>query len=150
MQKLFSKFFFSKNNQILTEFFFKYKKIAKIIFKIFLKNFSYGNFFLQIFFWWKFFLSNFFWRKFFFSQKYFFEDFFHNIFANFFCIWCLLNNVFCEIFYSKFCLLRIFLCCNFEIFFPIFFQRWTWIPNLKMLAYYLPNRQRIYYIKSIL
>ena len=124
--KIFS-VFFSKTNRISTEFFFKYKKIAKIIFKIFSKFFFFRKFFSTNFFLWKFLLSNFFWRTFFFSQKYFCENFFHNIFANFFCIWCLQNNVFCEIFYSKFCLLRIFLFCNFgvqkkkcEFFFCIF------------------------------
>ena len=81
----------------------------------FSKIFLYENIFPQIFFWWKFLLSNFFWRKFFFSQKYFCQDFFHNIFANFFCIWCLRNNVFCGIFYSKFCLLRFLLFCNFGV-----------------------------------
>ena len=105
--------------------------------------FFYENFFLQIFFWWKFLLSNFLWRKFFFSQKYFCEDFFHNIFANFFCIWCLRNNIFCEIFYSNFCLLRIFSFCNFglrkkncKLFLQFFFQRWTWMPNLKMFLFW--------------
>ena len=63
---------FSKINRILTKFFFKYKKNAKIIFKIlfeffFAKNFFYKSFFLQIFFLGTFFLQNFFWRKFFFS-----------------------------------------------------------------------------------
>ena len=80
--------------------FSKIKKLQKLFSKFFSiffsKHFFYEHFFLQIFFWWKFFLSNFFWRKFIFSPKYFF------------CIWCLRNNVFCEIFYSKFCLLRIF------------------------------------------
>ena len=98
--KIFLDFSF-ETNRISTEFFSEYKKISKIIFKIFFefffsKNFFYENLFLPIFFWWKFCLSNFFWRKFFFSQKYFF------------CIWCLRDNVFCEIFYLKFCLLRIF------------------------------------------
>ena len=107
--KIFS-IFFSKINRIPTEFFFKYEKISKIIFKIlfeffFSENFFYEHFFLEIFFWW----------KFFFSQKYFCEDFFHNIFTNFFCIWCLRNNVYCENFYSKLCLLRIFLFCNFGV-----------------------------------
>ena len=47
---------FSKINRIPTEFFFKYEKISKIIFKIlfeffFSENFFYENFFLEIFFW---------------------------------------------------------------------------------------------------
>ena len=75
-----------------------------------------GNFY-------KFFSTNFFLVKIFFIEfflakafpftKIFLRRFFHNIFANSFCIWCLRNNVFCEIFYLKFCLLRIFLFCNF-------------------------------------
>ena len=140
MQKI-SKIF-SHIDRISNDFFFKYKKIAKIIFKIFfeffLQTFFSTNFFLV-----KIFLLNFFWRKFFFSQKYFCEDFFHNIFANFFCISCLRNNVFCEIFYSKFCLLRVFLFCNFGVrkknctfFLRFFFQRWTWIPHLKMFLFW--------------
>ena len=63
----------------------------QVVWKMFLQWFFSTNFFL-----WKFFLSNFFWRNFFFSQEYFF------------CIWCLRNNVFYEIFYLKFCLLQIF------------------------------------------
>ena len=110
----------------MTDFFFGSKKFAKIIFKIFffskLTEFQPNFFLIKIifkiffeFFFLKNFFIEFFWRKFFFSQKYFCEDFFHNILANFFCIWCLRNNVFCEIIYSKFCLLRIFLCCNFGV-----------------------------------
>ena len=94
MQKLFSNifdFFFRK----LTEFPFKYKKIAKIILNFF-PNFLFEKFFSTFFFGEHFFYRIFFWRKFFFSQKYFC------------CIWCLRNKVFCEIFYSKLCLLRIF------------------------------------------
>ena len=111
----------------MTDFFFKNKKISKIIFKIFFdffffrkltefqlnflsnikklpklflqffsiffsKNFFYVNFFLQIFFLVKIFISNFFfWENFFFHRN--------------------ISFVFdvSEIFYSKFCLLRI--CC---------------------------------------
>ena len=89
----------------------------------------------------KIFLIEFFLTKIFLFTKIFLRRFFHNIFANFFCIWCLRNNVFCEIFYSKFCLLRILLFLNFgvrkkKLFFAIFFQRWTWIPNLKMFLFW--------------
>ena len=123
MQKLFSKFFrffFSKINRILTEFFSNIKKLPKL-FNNFFSNFFFEKFFLRklfstkFFVQWKFLLSNFFWRKFFFSQKYSCENFFRNIFANFFCIWYLRNNVFCGIVYSKFCLLRFFLFCNFGV-----------------------------------
>ena len=90
----------------------------------------FSNFFFEQIFSYKFFFGeNLFHKIFFFSQKYFCEDFFHNIIANFFCIWCLRNNVCCEIFYSKFCLLRIFLFCysgvrkkKLEISFAIFFS----------------------------
>ena len=98
----------------LTEFFFKYEKIAKVIFKMFRFFFSNKIFYEHFFFGENFFIE-FFLAKIFFSQKYFSEDFFHNIFSNFFCIWYLRNNVFCEIFYSEFCLLRIFLFCNFSV-----------------------------------
>ena len=117
-------------------------------FQIFFEFFFSKNFFTKIFFYKFFFGDNFFyrfffWRKFFFSQKYLCEDFFLNIFGNFFCIWCLRNNVFCEIFYPKFCLSRIFWFCNFGVrkknckfFLRFFFQRWSWIPNLKMFLFW--------------
>ena len=84
---LFSIFF-----RILTEFFFNYKNIDKIIFQIFFNIFFF--FFFEKLFLCKFFLSYFFWRKFFFPQKYFCKDFYHNIFADFFCIWCLRSFLF--------------------------------------------------------
>ena len=90
-----------------------YKNTRWISFCHILENFY--KFFSTNFFLVKIFFIEFFWRKFFFSQKYFCEDFFHNIFANSFCIWCLRKNVFCEVFYLKFCLLRIFLFCNFGV-----------------------------------
>ena len=96
-------------NRLLTDFFFKNKKIAKIIFKMFLLFFSkidristefsfkYKKIAKIIFLFTKIFLRRFF-------KKYFRE------FPSY-----LRNDVFCEIFYSKFCLLRIFLFCNFGV-----------------------------------
>ena len=111
-QKLFSKlfrFFFSKINRISIEFFFKYKKIAKIILKFFVEFFFFKKictniFFYKFFFWWKFLVSNFSFHK--------------NISAKiFFTIFSRISFVFdvCEILYSKFCLLRFFLFCNFGV-----------------------------------
>ena len=136
--KIFFDFFFSKINRF---FFSNIKKFPKLILKFF-SNFFFRKFFFPIlfpttfflskiffieFFWRKYFLSNFFGEIFVFSQKFFCKDIFHNIFTNFFCIRCLRNNVFREIFYSKFCLLRIFMFCNFgvrkKIFLRFFFQR---------------------------
>ena len=170
--KWFSNFFFSKNffyenyfeffyYRISTEIFFKYKKIAKIIFKIFFEIFFLEKFFLRkfvsnfffekffsrkvfatnFFFCWKFLLWNFFWWKFFFSQKYFCEDCFHNIFANFFCIWCLRNNVFCGI------LLFVlqFWCMekkNKKIFFAIFFSATN--VNTKFENFSFPKKSKIF------
>ena len=121
--KIFFDFFF-ENELNFNRLFFQVLKNCQNYCLNFFRIFFFRNFFLR-----KFFSKNFVWRKFFFSQKYFCEDFFHNIFGNFFCIWCLRNNVFCEIFYSKLCLLRIFLLCNFSvrkkkfyIFFAIFFS----------------------------
>ena len=107
MQKLFSKFFrffYSTINRNSTEFFFKNKKIAKIIFKIFFefffsKNFFYENFFLQIFFWWKFILSNFFLAKIFLFTKIFLRRLFSQYFREF--LWYLM--------FAKSCILRNFL-----------------------------------------
>ena len=108
----------------------------------------YGIFFMKIcihkfFFLVKIVIIEFFLSKIFLFTKIFLRRFFHNIFANLFCIWCLRNNVFGEIFYSKFCLLRIFSFCNFGVqkknckfFLRFLFQRWTWIPNLKMFLFW--------------
>ena len=109
--KIFFDFFFRKLTEFQLNFFSNIKKLPKLFlnfFRIIFSKLFYENFFLQIFFGENFFYRIFFWRKFFFLQKYFCEDFFHNIFANFFCFWCLWNNVFCEIFYSKFWLLPFF------------------------------------------
>ena len=110
----------------LTEFqsnYFKYKKNCQNYFlnffeKIFLRKFFPTNFFLV-----KFFLSNFFWRKFLFSQKCFCDDFFHNIFANFFCIRCLpkffiRNFAYCEFFVLQYWSTE----KKLSIFFAIFFS----------------------------
>ena len=102
-------FFFRKLTEFQPIFFLNIKKLPKLFKKIFffekffLRNFLSTNFFLV-----KIFIIEFFWRRFFFSHKYFCENFYHSIFANFFCIRCVHNNVFCEIFHSKFWLLRIF------------------------------------------
>ena len=64
MQKLFSTFFFSKINRISTEFFFKYWKITKIIFKIFFEYFT-----------------KIFTYKFFFGENFFYRYFFGEIFS---------------------------------------------------------------------
>ena len=66
---IFFNFFFSKINRILTEFFLKYKKIAKIILNKFSENFFYENLFLQIFFLAKIFFIEFFLAKFFLFTK---------------------------------------------------------------------------------
>ena len=98
-----------------------WKKVKFFFYEKFFSNFFLRNVFCTKIISYKFFFfgENFNYRIFFgenfFSQKYFCEDFFHNIFAHFFCIWCLRNNVFCGIFYSKFCLLRFFLFCNFGV-----------------------------------
>ena len=120
--------FFSKINRICTEFFFKYKKIAKIIIKIFFE---------------KIFLSNFFWRKFVFSQNYFCEIFF-TIFSR-------IDFVFdvCEIMYFAKFFIRNFAYCEFFCFaflvygkknckflLRFFFQWWTSMPNLKMFLFW--------------
>ena len=117
--------FFSKINRISTEFFFKYKKIDKLIFKIFLfRKIFFTKIFFEFFFFRKFFFTNIVFYKFFFGEHFYDRIFFgenlpfhknisvkivFTIFSRiFFSIWCLRNNVFCEIFYSKFYLLRIF------------------------------------------
>ena len=130
-------FFFENEPKFNRIFFSNIKKFARIIFKKFFEFFFSTNFFFYKFFLVKIFIMNFSWQKFFFLQKYFCENFFHIIFANLFCILCLRNNVFCEIFYSKFRLLRIFLFCNFglrkkklQIFFAIFFS--AMIVNTKV------------------
>ena len=123
-ENFFRKFFFMKfllwkifSNKFFYENFYRTIFFMKIFFeqfflwKFFSKNLFYENFFCPMKFFFvnvfvflrKIFYIEFFGRKFFFSQKYFF------------CIWRLWNNVLCEIFYSKFCLLRIFLFCNFGV-----------------------------------
>ena len=150
MQKLFATFFsifFRKLTEFQPNFFSSIKKLPKLFLKFFSNFFFSKNFFYEFFstnfFLVKIFFIVFFWRKFFFSQKYFCEIFFHIIFANFFCIWYLQNNVFCEIFYSKFCLLQIVCFAilvygkkNVNFFCDFFFQQWTWIPNLKMFLFW--------------
>ena len=138
--------FFSKITEFQPNFFSNIKKLPKLLLTFFSIFFP-KNFFMDIFFYKCYFGENFviefFWRKFVFSQNYLCEDFFHNIFANFVWIWCLRNNVFCRMFYSKLCLLRIFLFCNFgvrknncQFFLRFFFQRWTRMPNLKMFLFW--------------
>ena len=86
LRKLFSKFFsifFSKINRISTDFFSNMKKIDKIIILEFLNYKFFSKFFDEIFFF----------------PKIFLRRFFRNNFGNFFCIRCLRNNVFSEIFY---------------------------------------------------
>ena len=138
--------FFSNINRISTEFFFKYKKIAKFIFKIFFDFFSKFFFtktlFYKFFFGENFFIE-FFCRKFFFSQKYFCEDFF--------TILSRISFVFdvCEIMYLAKFFIRNFAYCEFfcfailvyrkrncKFFLRFFFQRWTWIPNLKIFLFW--------------
>ena len=124
--KIFAIFFFSKNNRILTEFFFKYKKIAKISFKIvseFIcsKDFFYENFFLQIFFLVKIFFFQFFLGENFFYPIFFGENFsFHkNISATiFFTIFSRISFVFdvCEIMYFTQFFIRNFAYCDFFCF----------------------------------
>ena len=131
----------------LTDFFFKNKKIAKIILKMFFefffsKNFLYENFFLQIFFWWKFLLSNFFGENF---------SFHKNISAKiFFTIFSRISFVFdfCEIMYFAKFLIHNFAYWDFcfailvygilvrNFWLRFFCQRRTWIPNLKMFLFW--------------
>ena len=118
-------------------------------FKIQNKKNCYKKIFLPIFFWCKFFLSNFFLRKFFFLQKYFCEDFFHNIFANFFCIWWLRNNVFCEIFIWNFAYCELFCFAilvqgkkKLWIFFAIFFSAMN--VNTKFEIFYFLKKSKIF------
>ena len=106
-------------------------------------NFFFEKFFSTIFFLEKIFIIEFFLANIFFTKIFLRRFFSLYIRENFFCIWCLRNNVFCDIFYSKFCLLRIFLFCNFGVrkkntkfFLRFFFQRWTWIPNLKIFLFW--------------
>ena len=128
----FSKNFFSLKILFWWKFFLVINFISKNFYlkNFFSKNFYLNNFFwwkfflVQIFFWWTFFLSNFFWWKFFFLQKYFCEEFL-TIFSRISYVFRICEiNLFCEIFYSKFCL-RIFLFCNISAkivnFFAIFF-----------------------------
>ena len=117
---------------------FKNKKIAKIIFKIFLifsrkLNEFQPNFFsnikklpkLFLKFFRKIFFTKFFFYKFFSGENLYYGIFFgqnlsfhKNISAKIvFTIFSQISFVFdvCEIFYSKFCVLRIFLFCNFGV-----------------------------------
>ena len=113
----FFRFILSKINRISTEFFFKYKEIAKIIFKIFSKFFFYDNFFLQIFF-----CENFYYRVFF-GENFSFHK---NISAKiFFTIFSRISFVFdvCEtMYFANFFVLQ-FWCTEKKIliFFAIFF-----------------------------
>ena len=111
------------NFNLSTDFFFKNKKIAKIIFKIFFRflfrkltefrpNFfsnikKLPKLFLKVFsnfvFRKNFFYKFFFGKKFFFSQKYFFR------------IWCLRNNIILRNFLFGFLLIANFLLCNFGV-----------------------------------
>ena len=121
-------------NRLLTDLFFKNKKNAKIIFKNFFDFFFrkltefQPNFFSNIkklpklfrkFFSNIFFRNNFFSTNFFLVNIFDIEFFLAKIFLRrfFFTIFSRLSFVFdvCEIFYSKFCLLRIFLFCNFGV-----------------------------------
>ena len=146
MQKLFSKFFsiffFLKINRISTEFFFTYKRIAKIIFNIFseffvFEKFFYENFVFTNFFFVKIFLSIFFGENFF---------FYTNISTMiFFTIFSRIPSVFdvCEIMYFAKFFIRNFVYCEFFCFTILvwgkknckYSQRWTWIPILKMFLF---------------
>ena len=119
MQKLFTKFFrffFSKINRILTEFSFKYKKIAKTIFKIFFEFFFFFDqffvrrFFLQIFFLVKIFIIEIFLATIFLFTKIFLRRFFSQYFREF-----LLYFV-CEIMYFAEFFIQNFAYCDFICF----------------------------------
>ena len=136
-------FFFRKLTEFQPNFFSNIKKSPKLFLKFFSNFFLFEKFFSikiffnfffrKVFFSWQFLLSNFLWRKFFFSQKYFCDDFFNNIFGNFLCIWYLRNFAYCEFFYFA---ILVYGKKNCKFFLQFFYQRWTWIPNLKMFLFW--------------
>ena len=118
---------FLKINRISTGFLFKYKKIAKLILKFFSNLFISKNFFYEIFFI-KFFLAKIFFTTF--SQISFVFDVCKIMyFPKFF----IRNFAYCE-FFSFAILVYEKKIVNF--FRHFFFQRWTWIPNLKMFFFW--------------
>ena len=154
-------FFFRKLTEFQSNLFSNNKKIAKIIFKIFFE-FFFEKFFLRTFFSTNFFFRKTFLRIFFstnfflvkiFLIVFFGENFsFHkNISAKiFFTIFSWISFVFdvCEIIYFAKLFIRNFAYCEFfcfailvygkkncTFFLRFFFQRWTWIPNLKMFLW---------------
>ena len=129
MLKIFFKFFFSK-------IFFYENSFRKIfLMKIFFENFFHEHFFRENFF-----------RKIF-VMKIFFEKFF---FVDNFSFYTNISFVFdvCEIMYFANFVIRNFAYCEFfvlqfwctekncQFFLQFFFQRWTWIPNLKMFLFW--------------
>ena len=114
--------FFSKINRISTEFFFKYTKIAKIIFLIFFQFFFSKNFFYDNFFY-KFFLSIFFGENF---------SFHKNICAKIFLtIFSRIAFVFdvCEIMYFAKNFIRNFAYCENWKLFSSFFSNFFFFKN---------------------
>ena len=112
--KIFS-IFFSKINRISTEFFFKYKKISKIILKKFFE-FVFLKIFCTIIFFYKFFFGKNFYYRIFFGENFSFHK---NISAKiFFTIFLRIPFVFdiCEIMYFAEFFIRNFAYCEFFCF----------------------------------
>ena len=146
-QKIFFEFF-------LLEKFFLQKFFTNIFFEFFFsKNFFCENFYLQIFF------AKFFFYKFFFGENFYYRIFFgqnfsfhKNISAKIFLtIFSRISFVFdiCEIMYFAKFFFRNFAYCEFfcfaillygkkncKFFLQFFFQRWAWIPKLKMFLFW--------------
>ena len=135
--KILFDFFFRELTEFQPNFFSNIKKLPKLVLKFF------SNFFLR-----KFFSTNFFYRIFF-GENFSFHK---NISATiFFTIFSRISFVFdvCEIMYFARFFIRNFAYCvffrfailvygkkNCKFFLRFFFQRWTWIPNLKMFLFW--------------